>query len=65
MSAVAKRFLRDQVDGPFMILPKDGGTVGSLVGLGFVEREIRKGKPSIFYHITDKGRLWVGKGLVR
>ncbi len=58
MSAVAKGFLRSK-DSPFTINPKDGGTVGSLVGLGHVKREIRKTQADL-YHITDKGRLWLG-----
>lgn len=58
MSAVAKKFLRSK-DNSFTINPKDGGTVGSLVGLGYVRRELRKTQAD-FYHITDKGRLWLG-----
>lgn len=60
MAQKAKRFLRSKVSGrpahPFTISADEGGYVGSLVGLGFVERIKERGQ----YFIIEKGRDWLG-----
>lgn len=61
MAQKAKRFLRNKVrkyPGGFTISVDEGGYVGSLVGLGFVERIQERGQ----YFITEKGRDWLGLG---
>ena len=59
MAQKAKRFLRNKVlksPGGFTIQWDEGGYVGSLTGLGFVQRISDGGREQ--YSVTEKGREW-------
>lgn len=52
MTQKAKQWLNRQGD-KFTIKPKDGGIIGSLVGLGYVRQFTTE------YRITNKGKRWI------
>ncbi len=53
MTQKAKKWLSKQPE-VFTINKQDSGIVGSLVGLGYVER-----LPKMEYRITTKGKEWI------
>lgn len=71
MAQVAKQWLARQSE-VFTIDPKSGGIVGSLIGEGYVEKEVYRSRlkddtllasgPLVWtgkYQITSKGKEWI------
>lgn len=53
MTQKAKRWLSRQKE-TFEINPQDGGIVGSLIGLGYVQKV-----STLLYEITQSGKNWI------
>lgn len=61
MAQRAKQWLARQSES-FRINPRDGGIAGSLIGLGFVEKQVKQTQTGPIetgaYVITEEGKQW-------